>query len=264
MIDRTNIANLSGAEVIDMNGKKVGKVGQVYVDEQDGTPNWLTVNTGLFGMSETFVPIDRATWDGEAVTVPYEKDFTKDAPRIDGDGRISPAEEEQLYRYYGMSDSTAPTGTAPTGTAPTGTAPTGHDASGPDTDTDTDTTVTRSEEQLTVGTEQVETGKARLRKYVVTEEQNVTVPVAHEEVHLEREPISEQNAGRGTSGADIGEEDVEVTLHAERPVVDKETVAVEQVRVDVETVTDQERVSEEVRKERVELDDGTSTERPST
>jgi len=261
MIDRTNIANLSGAEVIDMNGKKIGTVGQVYVDEQDGTPNWLTVHTGLFGMSETFVPIERATWDGKAVTVPYEKDFTKDAPRIDGDGRISPAEEEQLYRYYGMSDDTAPAGTASAGTAPTGRAASGPDT---DTDTDTDTTVTRSEEQLTVGTERVETGQARLRKYVVTEDQNVTVPVSHEEVRLEREPISEGNAGRATDGADISEEEHEVTLHAERPVVDKETVPVEQVRVDVETVRDQERVSGEVRKERVELDDETSTERRRT
>lgn len=253
MIDRTSIANLSGANVIDTNGKKVGTVGQVYVDQQDGTPNWLTVHTGLFGLSETFVPIDRATWDTEAVTVPYEKDFIKDAPRIDADGRISPAEEEQLYQYYGMSDDTTTTGHdfAERGGP-------GRDTSGPNTDT----AMTRSEEQLKVGTEKVETGRARLRKYVVTEDQNVTVPVSREEVRLEREPITDKNVGRATSGPDISEEEHEVTLNAERPVVDKETVPVERVRVDTETVTDQERVSGEVRKERVELDEESTTKRP--
>lgn len=80
MIDRNNVANLSGATVTDTNGKKVGTVGQVYVDQQDGTPNWLTVNTGLFGMSETFVPIDRANWDREVVSVPFENDSSRTHP----------------------------------------------------------------------------------------------------------------------------------------------------------------------------------------
>lgn len=124
--------------------------------------------------------------------------------------------------------------------------------------------MTRSEERLRVGTETVETGRMRLRKYVVTENQDVTVPVSREEVRLEREPITESNIGRATTGADITEEEHEVTLHAERPVVDKETVPVERVRVDTETVTDQERVSGEVRKERIELDEDTSAQRPRT
>ena len=234
----------------------MGTVGQVYVDEQDGSSNWLTIITGLFGMSETFVPVERASWDSEAVTVPYEKDFIKDAPRIDSDGRISPAEEEELYRYYGMTHDA--TNSAPTGRDSASTGGPGHDSTGPNTDT----AMTRSEEQLKVGTEKVETGRARLRKYVVTEEQTVTVPVSREEVRLEREPITDANMGEASSGAAISEEEHVVTLHEERPVIAKETVPVERVRVDTETVTERERVSGEVRKERIELDEDTSAERP--
>ena len=128
----------------------------------------------------------------------------------------------------------------------------GRDTSGPNTDE----AMTRSEERLNVGTETHEAGRARLRKHVVTEHQQVTVPVTHEEVTLEREPITETNRGAAYDGAAISEEEHEVTLHAERPVVDTEAVAVERVRLGKETVTDQETVGGEVRKEEIELDRG--------
>ncbi|WP_324277595.1 YsnF/AvaK domain-containing protein [Blastococcus brunescens] len=114
--------------------------------------------------------------------------------------------------------------------------------------------MTRSEEHLTVGTQRVESGRARLRKYVVTENVTRTVPVAHEEVVLEREPITDANIGNALDGPAISEEEHEVVLHAERPVVEKEAVPVERVRLDTETVTDQQTVTESVRKEQVELD----------
>ncbi|GAA1435076.1 PRC and DUF2382 domain-containing protein [Microlunatus lacustris] len=133
----------------------------------------------------------------------------------------------------------------------------GHDTSGPTTDD----AMTRSEEQVTVGTTQRETGRARLRKYVVTENVTQTVPVSHEEVRLEREPITEGNRGDAYDGPAISEEEHEVVLHAEQPVVQKEAVPVERVRLDKETVTDQETVSEEVRKEQIELDGDADTRR---
>lgn len=114
--------------------------------------------------------------------------------------------------------------------------------------------MTVSEERLDVGTERRETGRARLRKYVVTEHVTQTVPVQREEVRLEREPITDANAGDATSGQDISEAEHEVVLHEERPVVDKETVPVERVRLGTETVTDEETVSEDVRKERVDVE----------
>ena len=133
----------------------------------------------------------------------------------------------------------------------------GRDTSGPTTDD----AMTRSEEQLRVGTETREAGRARLRKHVVTEHQQVTVPVTREEVTLEREPITEANRGDAYDGPAISEEEHEVTLHAERPVVDTEAVAVERVRLGKETVTDQETVGGEVRKEEIELDRGDATVR---
>uniref|UniRef100_UPI0024369CA0 YsnF/AvaK domain-containing protein n=1 Tax=Arthrobacter sp. JCM 19049 TaxID=1460643 RepID=UPI0024369CA0 len=108
----------------------------------------------------------------------------------------------------------------------------------------------------------LETGRARLRKYVVTENVTTTVPVSHEEVRVEREPITDADAAGTVRGGELGEEEQEVTLHAERPVVDKEAVPVEKVRLDTETVTDEEKVTEQVRKERIEAEgDGTSSTR---
>jgi uncharacterized protein (TIGR02271 family) len=133
----------------------------------------------------------------------------------------------------------------------------GQDTSGPTTDD----AMTRSEEYLVAGTEQVEAGRARLRKYVVTETQRVDVPVSHEEVRLEREPITDANQDAAYSGGDITDEEHEVTLRAERPVVTTETEPVERVRLGKETVTGTETVSGEVRKEQVELDDPTGTAR---
>lgn len=120
----------------------------------------------------------------------------------------------------------------------------------------------RSEERMTAGTEQVESGRVRLHKYVVTEEQNITVPVSHEEVRVEREPISESDRERVRSTG-ISEEEQEVVLHEERPVVQKETVPVEKVHLDTETVTEEQTVSGELHKERVEVDDGTEHRRHS-
>jgi uncharacterized protein (TIGR02271 family) len=250
MIDTTDIRALIGARAYDRVGEKIGKVNQVYVDDRTGRPLWASVDTGLFGTSETFVPLEGAERDGDDVRIAYEKAFVKDAPRVEADGAISPAEQEQLFRYYDLAGSQYE-GEFDFGTTGRDTGTTGHDTSGPNTDT----AMTRSEEQLHVGTQKVETGRARLRKYIVTEEQNVTVPVTREEVRLEREPITEGNVGQAMDGPDLSEEEHEVVLNEERVVVDKETVPVERVRLDTETVTEQQRVNEEVRKERIELDE---------
>jgi uncharacterized protein (TIGR02271 family) len=124
----------------------------------------------------------------------------------------------------------------------------GHDTSGPTTDS----SMTRSEERLNVGTQTRETSRARLRKYVVTENVTQTIPVSHEEVRLEREPITDDNVGAANAGPAISEEEHEVVLHEERPVVDKEVVATERVRLNTETVTDEATVNEEVQKEEID------------
>ncbi len=126
----------------------------------------------------------------------------------------------------------------------------GKDTSGPETDN----AMTRSEEELRVGKTQRETGRARLRKYIVTENVQQTVPVQREELRVEREPITDANRDAAMSGGDLTEEEHEVTLHAEEPVVEKRAVPKERVRLDKETVTDERTVDEEVRKERIDAE----------
>ena len=238
----------SGGDVRTTSGDKIGSIGQIYVDDSTGEPSWVTVRTGLFGMSESFVPLEGATDNGKDIMVNYDKDTVKDAPRIDADRDLSPDEEETLYAHYGMTSGS------------------GHrdrdkdrgrhwdDKIGHTSGTATDEAMTVSEERLRVGTEKRERGRARLRKYVVTENVTKTVPVSHEEVRVEREPITDANVGATKSGPDISEEEHEVVLHEERPVVEKDVVPTERVRLTKETTTHDETVSGEVRKEQVDTD----------
>ncbi|MGY2003047.1 DUF2382 domain-containing protein [Blastococcus sp. SYSU DS1024] len=258
MITEHQLTDVIGSTAVGPDGA-LGTVGEVYLDDETGRPEWATVRTGMFGTKETFVPLADADISGEELRVPYAKDKVKNAPNIDADGHLSPAEESELYRYYGLTSGetdTTRTDSTRTDTTRTDTArgAVGHDTSGPTTDD----AMTRSEEQLHVGTQRVESGRARLRKYVVTENVSQTVPVSHEEIRIEREPITDANVGNALDGPTISEEEHEVVLHGERPVVEKEAVPVERVRLDTQTVTEQETVTEEVRKEQVELDvDGT-------
>jgi uncharacterized protein (TIGR02271 family) len=221
---------LVGTEVYDVQGEKLGKVGTVYINDVSHQPEWVTVQTGLFGHKETFVPLAGASDSRGGLTVRWSKAKIKDAPRIDADGRLSERDSMGLYQYYDLP-----------------TQRSGSPRSQP-RNRPRDETMTRSEERLNVGTERVESGRVRLRKHVVTEEQQVTVPVTHEEVRIERMP-----ADGGT--AEIAEDEREVVLHAEKPVVGKETVPVEQVRLRSEQVTEQRKVRDKVRKEQIEVDD---------
>src|SRR3954454_19905962 len=204
--------------VVGPDGTKIGGVGQVYLDDQTGEPTWVTVKTGLFGTHESFVPLEGASLEGHDFRVSYAKDQVKDAPRTADDGSLTPEEEDRLYAYYGLADTGAAdvsTGTrtddtvgtgvgtgvvdegrTSTTTGTSGAGQVGHDTSGPTTDD----AMTRSEERLQVGTQSREAGRARLRKYVVTENVTQTVPVSREEVRLEREPITDGNVGAATDG----------------------------------------------------------------
>ncbi|WP_051324989.1 DUF2382 domain-containing protein [Candidatus Solirubrobacter pratensis] len=229
-----------GMSAVDSNGDKIGKIDEIYLDRSSAEPEWATVNTGLFGMRTTFVPISGAESRGDEVRLAYTKDQIKDAPNVDADGELSTEEEQRLYEHYGRGDYGDWDSSASVG----------RDTSGPTTDD----AMTRSEEELRVGTERRESGRARLRKYVVTEEVTKTVPVQREEVRIEREPITGDNVDDALDGPAISEEEHEVVLHEETPVVEKRTVPKERVRMAKDTRTEQETVSEEVRKERIETD----------
>jgi uncharacterized protein (TIGR02271 family) len=252
-LQKDRLLQFRGQNVFDADGDKIGKVEEIYLDAETNEPEWALVNTGLFGTKSTFVPLRDATEADGELRVRFDKATVKDAPRIDTDGQLSQREEGELYRHYGIdysesrSDTRLPEGGAPTGR--TGRGEVGGDVSG----RETDDAMTRSEEELRVGKAERETGRARLRKYVVTDEVEETVPVRREQVRVEREPITDANAGDAVDGPAISDEEHEVVLHEEEVVVDKRAVPKERVRMDKDTVTEERQVSEQVRKEQIDM-----------
>ena len=201
MPDIQTVRSWEGRAMVDGDGDRIGTIDAIYVDDQTGEPEWALVNTGLFGTKSTFVPLAQASDRNGDVQVPYQKQLVKDAPNMDPDGHLSEAEEQQLWAHYGLEYDTGYT-TDITDRDRDGVydrvqdTAVGHDTSGPTTDD----AMTRSEEELRVGTSQRERGRVRLRKYVTTETQQVTVPVQREEVRVEREPITDANLDAATSG----------------------------------------------------------------
>lgn len=236
VIGTKDVNRIQGATAVDRTGHKIGKVGHLYVDRQNQEPRWITVSTGLFGMSESFIPLQGADFDGENIRVAYDKDTVKDAPRIDADQDLEENEERELYRHYHLG--------------PGWEQRTGDE--GLRGRTDTEHAMTLSEERLAAGKETEEAGHARLRKYTTTHKETVEVPVTKEELVVERTPATGEREP-GHIG-DSGEQVEDITLHEERPVVSKETVPVEDVRIGKERVTETERVSGEVRKEHADVD----------
>jgi uncharacterized protein (TIGR02271 family) len=249
------VAAWRGRDAVDSEGGKIGSIDEIYMDAETGKPEWLAVTTGLFGSKVSFVPIAEASETGGEVRLPYDKQQVKDAPTAEADGELSQEEEASLYRHYGLNYSEARSDSGLP--QDQGRDAVGHDTSGPTTDD----AMTRSEEELRVGKAQRESGRARLRKYVVTEQVQQTVPVQREEVRLEREPITDANVGDAKAGPAISEEEHEVTLHEEEVVTEKRAVPKERVRFDKQTVTEDQTVSEEVRKEQIEAEGDTANSR---
>ncbi|MGY0021668.1 DUF2382 domain-containing protein [Streptomyces sp. YJ-C3] len=267
-----------GLTAYDRTGEKIGSVERVYLDDTTGKPDWVTVKTGLFGMKESFVPLAGASRKEDTLRVMYTKEAVKDAPRVDADQHLDQTDEQELYAHYGLSKPATSPAAAPraerpsasdaqrasasgmaAGAAGAGLSGEAHgrhagarepalrSAAGPDGKADE---LIRSEERLRVGTEEEEVGRAHLRKVVETENVTTSVPLSHEEVRVVREPIREGDVKR----ASISEAETEVVLHAEKPVVRKETVPVERVRLETEKVTETREVSDTVRKEKIEFD----------
>jgi uncharacterized protein (TIGR02271 family) len=241
----TDVLEWRGRTVVDRDGEKLGKLDEIYVDRQTDEPEWALVNTGLFGTKSSFVPLKGAAPAGDEVRVAYAKDQVKDAPSIDADGELSRQEEEGLYRHYDIdySEQRSTSGSPGTPSPATGGQPEGDDA------------MTRSEEELRVGTAEREQGRVRLKKHVVTEDVQETVPVRREDARVEREPITDENVDEAMSGPDISKGEHEVALKEEEVVVEKRAVPKERVRLEKDVETDEEEVSEQVRKEKVEVED---------
>ncbi|MDL5487735.1 PRC-barrel domain-containing protein [Microbacterium wangruii] len=192
MIGSHDIASLVGRHVVDTDGDKVGTVGQVYVDPTTGTPNWMTVKTGLFGSSESFVPLEQAEEVDGGVRIPYGKDAVKHAPRIDSDAELTHREEEELYAYYALRDAPEADGDDRGHTHEHEHEHDGHShehehAHRDDHDHDHDH-ASPADAGDAATAPPAASGGLRLRRYVVTEQVTVTVPVTREEVRLEPDP----------------------------------------------------------------------------
>jgi uncharacterized protein (TIGR02271 family) len=241
MMDATSSQAWIGRKLVDRDGTKIGRIDAIYVDDRTGEPTWITVHTGLLATRTNFVPLREARVVGDDLEVPYTKNEVKDAPHIEPGGHLEPAEEQRLFQHYSMDwNDTGQTTTAKRGDGRQRSA--------------ADMGMTRSEEELQVGKESVERGRARLRKYVVTEDVKATVPLQREEVRLEREPVTDADRDQVKGGGTISDDQQEVVLHEERPMVSKKVVPKERARLRKEKVTEQRTIADQVRKEQIELD----------
>jgi len=270
MADFNRIEDLANATAYDVNGDKVGGVQDVYVNDTTGQPDFVSVSHGLFGGGDSIVPLRGHTLENGDLHLAFAKDRIEDAPDLDENGHLTNADQEAFYRHYGLEgveertkyETGAAAGAAGAGAgagAAAGQRTDADRAEFADRDAaaaadrrDDNGEIIRSEEQLNVGKERVESGQVRLRKYVVHETETVDVPVEREEVRVTREPITE--ADRANFDGNIGEQEASVTLHEDRVNVSKESVPVEKVSLDKDVVRDTQQVTEDVAKERIETD----------
>jgi uncharacterized protein (TIGR02271 family) len=232
MPDRMTMERITGAHgapVYDSDGEKIGTVEEIFYDADSNRPEWIGIGTGFFGTKRVLVPLESAEVADDGVRVPYPKDQVKDSPDIDSD-EISAEKEQELYAYYRLRSPAQPA---------RGRAKGKGDRSGE---------VTRSEEELKVGKRPVEAGSVRLRKWVETEPVDVDVELKRETARVTREQIDEP------VDAEVGEDEVEVPLRAEEAVAEKRVVAKERVGVEKDVETEQDTVTDELRKERVDVE----------
>lgn len=283
----------SGYEVYDRDGEKIGKVDDLFIDENDN-PEYIGVKTGFFGTRSTLIPWDLARVDeGERrIVVQVDKATAKDGPSFDDDEEITPDYEERVRSHYGLSSAggyeqrgaygayqyAGGSGERRRGAETRGegllaeersgatgpgmrTGDVGHDREreglrqpGGDLEDVDELRVQRTEEELRAGTREREAGGVHVRKRVRTEREQIRVPKRREEVHVERVPVE----GREAPEAAFGEDEVFVPVTEEEVVVEKRPVVKEEIRMRKDVSHDEEVVEEDVRKEEVEIDDQTT------
>ena len=279
MLSEREVTAAVGTTAWGANGDKLGTVEAFFVDDRTGAPTWVAVTTGLFGTRYSIAPAVDATFGDGGLRIPVTAEAVKEAPQMAGD-HLDPTEEEALRRHYGLTGGAgagmplvAPSpaaDVAPPPVVPTPTVEVPAAAQAPPPATPDDGAMTRSEERLRVGTEQVATTRARLVKYVVTEEVQITVPIRREEIRVEQVPLDADDADWGGESLEVpssgaagpGSEGSaglpdEIVLHTERPVVTVEVVPTERVRLRTELVEAQETVTGQVQRERIVVDQDT-------
>jgi uncharacterized protein (TIGR02271 family) len=240
-MNRVRLDEMRGAPVHDIAGEKIGKVEEIYYDQQTRVPEWIGIGTGFFGTKRVLVPVKGAQVSDDGLMLAYSKDQVKDSPDVDGD-EVSQQTEAELASFYGLGYSEEHSDTGLTEGGPSGGRSQGDVR-------DEDQAVTRSEEEMQVGKRSVDSGTARLRKWVETEPVALDVELRHEVARVTREPI-DQPVGEH----DFTDEQIEVPLHEEKAVVQKQAVAKERIGLQKDVQSETETVQDELRKERVEVE----------
>jgi uncharacterized protein (TIGR02271 family) len=268
----------AGYEAYDQSGSKIGKVDDLFVNESD-QPEYIGVKMGFLGMSSTLIPWELVTPDESlgTLTVATDKETAKNGPAFDDDREITPEFEQQVYSYYGLSRSSGSetSGSYYSDDTDAGTVGPGmsmgdtesgefrehaltdegvNQSRGDDLEDEDELRVQRTEEELAAGTREREAGALNVRKRVRTDRERIEVPTRHEEVTVERVPVSEGT----TTEAQIGDEEVTIPVTEEEVVVEKRPVAKEEVRIRKDVVEDTEVIEEDVRREEIDIDDQTT------
>jgi len=263
-----DLSRYVGYDVVDRNGNNIGTLDCIWADHT-GEPAFVGVRTGWFLGKTHVVPAEsvEVSEQGQRLRLPYSAEKVKSAPAYDADIDVTEAQEREVYSYYGLSnrtgnmmgrsssaldrtDETATTSdytgrTAGIG-AGTSAAETGRRAT---REGQEEATLKLSEEQLRIGKREVEAGGIRLRKVVRTEIVNQPVELRREDVIIERVP-----AAGATTGGSFEEQEVYIPLRREEAVVEKEVRVREEVRARKESQTDTQQVTEQVRREDVDIE----------
>ena len=261
----------AGYTVRDLNGEKIGKVDNLFLDENDN-PEYVGVKMGFFGTKGTLVPLDACTVDNSQgfIEVNQPKQAVKNAPSFDDDGQITPDYERRVREHYGLSASEERGSHGAYQPGRTGNSDAGADGDagrvgpgmvegdneggrqreGSNLEDEDELRVQRTEEELRAGVREREAGQVNVRKSVRTERERIAVPKRREEVSVERVAVDEP-ASEGL----IGEAEVSVPVVEEEVVVDKRAVVKEEIRVRKDVVEDEEIVEADVRKEEIDIDE---------
>ena len=215
---RADVPKLRNIPVVTSDGEEIGHVGDAYYDEDTDRLQCVGVAGDAVGLTKRVVPVGGATIDGDGrLRLPYTREQIEGSPEWDDDA--DDEEYENVRGHYGGDGSD-------------------------------DETLIRSEEEIAIGKRRVEAGRVRLRKWVETEAVETDVALQRETAVVTREPVDEV-----VTGVELREQDIEVPLHEERPVVEKQVVAKERVGVERAVTTETQTVTDEVRKERVAFED---------
>jgi uncharacterized protein (TIGR02271 family) len=277
-----DLNQLFGYDVVDSHKESVGTIDNIWVDDA-GQPAFFGIQTGWLGKVHV-VPAHGAdvNYEGRKIRLHHPKDKVKDAPSFDTSADLSREQEDEVYRYYGLSRgaTTAPTtqretaGMTDQPEAPIhrekadlpyqeirgvkhpeqtglGEHPKGH------LESDEEKTIQLNEEEARVRKQERDAGGVRLRKIIRTETVHKPVELKHEDIEIERVPSGEGEA----AGSDLREDETYIPLRREEATLEKETHAKEQVKVHKKTTSEEKELSGEVRQEDLEIDRDEGEER---